>query len=45
MWQWEALAKVLDRLLLILFTLATVATILVFLVLPVTFRDDTPLLI
>jgi len=39
MWQWEALATVIDRLLLVLFSLATLATVLIFLVLPVTFRD------
>ncbi|KAI1724357.1 neurotransmitter-gated ion-channel ligand binding domain-containing protein [Ditylenchus destructor] len=39
-WQWQALASVIDRFLLILFTMATLATVLFFLVLPVTFRDQ-----
>uniref|UniRef100_A0A915CBJ8 Ligand-gated ion channel 4 n=1 Tax=Parascaris univalens TaxID=6257 RepID=A0A915CBJ8_PARUN len=39
MWQWQQLATVVDRFLLVLFFLATVSTIAFFLVLPVTFRS------
>ncbi|VDM46900.1 unnamed protein product [Toxocara canis] len=45
MWQWQQLATVVDRFLLVLFFLATVSTVAFFLVLPVTFRsaDGQPL--
>uniref|UniRef100_A0A9J2Q279 Neurotransmitter-gated ion-channel transmembrane domain-containing protein n=1 Tax=Ascaris lumbricoides TaxID=6252 RepID=A0A9J2Q279_ASCLU len=39
MWQWQQLATVVDRFLLVLFFLATVSTVAFFLVLPVTFRS------
>jgi len=39
MWQWQALATVTDRFLLIVFTFATFGTVAFFLVLPVVFRD------
>lgn len=40
MWQWHQLATVVDRLLLVAFSIATLSTILFFLILPVTLRDD-----
>uniref|UniRef100_A0A914Q0S3 Uncharacterized protein n=1 Tax=Panagrolaimus davidi TaxID=227884 RepID=A0A914Q0S3_9BILA len=39
MWQWQCLAEVVDRFLLLLFSFATALTIALFLVLPVTLRD------
>uniref|UniRef100_A0A7I4Y174 Ligand-gated ion channel 4 n=3 Tax=Trichostrongylidae TaxID=6315 RepID=A0A7I4Y174_HAECO len=39
-WQWQQLASVVDRLLLVLFSLATLFTIFFFLLLPVGLRDE-----
>ncbi|WKY15117.1 hypothetical protein Q1695_000546 [Nippostrongylus brasiliensis] len=39
-WQWQQLASVVDRLLLVLFSLATLLTITFFLLLPVGLRDE-----
>ncbi|CAJ0934315.1 unnamed protein product, partial [Mesorhabditis belari] len=39
-WQWQQLASVIDRLLLILFSMATLATISFFLILPVQLRNS-----
>ncbi|KAK6059948.1 hypothetical protein COOONC_02399 [Cooperia oncophora] len=39
-WQWQQLASVVDRLLLVLFSLATLFTITFFLLLPVGLRDE-----
>uniref|UniRef100_A0A1I7X6B9 Ligand-gated ion channel 4 n=1 Tax=Heterorhabditis bacteriophora TaxID=37862 RepID=A0A1I7X6B9_HETBA len=39
-WQWQQLASVVDRLLLLMFSFATLFTITFFLVLPVGFRDE-----
>uniref|UniRef100_A0A0N4ZT20 Neur_chan_LBD domain-containing protein n=1 Tax=Parastrongyloides trichosuri TaxID=131310 RepID=A0A0N4ZT20_PARTI len=40
-WQWHQLASVVDRFLLIIFSIATISTIMIFLVLPATFGDSS----